>query len=76
MGSMIIFSYMEQLTFAAEQYGVDLDDAAQAEGIAGTTLWRWRARNAEPRLATTQALIRRMEIMAKPNGGPLADPTP
>ena len=61
---MDIPSYLVQLRQAADHYGVSLASAADAEGIAATTVWRWNTRNTEPKYTTTQAILKRMKRMA------------
>lgn len=58
-------SYLEQLERAAEDAQVELSDACKAEGIADTTLARWRKDEAAPRDATARALFKRIGLMAK-----------
>ena len=62
---MEIHSYLSQIIEASVSYGVPLEDAVEAEGIAATTLWRWQNKAAEPKYATARALIRRMRIMTR-----------
>lgn len=61
---MEIQSYLAQLHRAAEHYGVSLADAADAEGIDRSTVWRWDQRNAEPKYHTTLAVLRRLKKMS------------
>ena len=56
-------SYLEQLDAACAAAGIRLEDACKAEGLADTTLARWRKGAVTPREATARALFSRIEAM-------------
>ncbi|MDE2103662.1 MAG: hypothetical protein KGL39_40870 [Patescibacteria group bacterium] len=60
----MLIPYMRQIEEAAARLGVDLAEACRLEGISASTLYRWRQGIYEPRGATAEALVRRMEAMA------------
>tara|TARA_Y100000310_G_scaffold345377_1_gene464285 strand:- start:4312 stop:4593 length:282 start_codon:yes stop_codon:yes gene_type:complete len=59
-------TYLEQLDSRCARLGVDLRDICRAEGIAATTLARWRKGQAHPRQETAEALFARLDKMAAP----------
>ena len=65
----MIATYLAQLDAAATAAGVTLAEACKEEGIALTTLQRWRKPEAEggttPREGTAIALFNRIELMRK-----------
>ena len=62
--------YLDQLKARAAELRLDLADVCAAEGIAPTTLARWRKGEANCREGTAQALFRRMDEMASRKTGP------
>ncbi len=56
--------YLDQLEVRAADLRVDLADVCAAEGVAPTTLARWRKGEANCREGTARALFRRMDRMA------------
>ena len=62
--------YLDQLKVRAAELRLDLADVCAAEGIAPTTLARWRKGEANCREGTAQALFRRMDEMASRKAGP------
>lgn len=56
-------TYLTQLQNAASAAGVNLADACKREGIARTTLQRWRNGETTPNEATAKALLGRIETM-------------
>ena len=62
--------YLDQLKVRAAELRLDLADVCAAEGIAPTTLARWRKGEANCREGTAQALFRRMDEMASRKTGP------
>ena len=59
-------TYLEQLDALCALGGLDLAAVCNAEGVAATTLWRWRNRKAHCREATALALFERIGMMASP----------
>lgn len=59
-----MLTYLEQLEAKASVCRVPLEAACKAEGVAATTLLRWRKGQTHPREDTTRALIARLERMA------------
>lgn len=57
-------TYLAQLEAAAANAGVDLAEVCRLEGVAATTLQRWRKSEVHPREATAHALLRRIREMA------------
>ena len=64
--------YLDQLKARAAELRLDLADVCAAEGIAPTTLARWRKGEANCREGTAQALFRRMDEMVSRKAGPAA----
>ena len=62
--------YLDQLKVRAAELRLDLADVCAAEGVAPTTLARWRKGEANCREGTAQALFRRMDEMASRKTGP------
>jgi hypothetical protein len=60
-----IIPYLDQLEARAKALGLELKDVCKAEGIADTTLARWKANETTVRQGTAEALMRRMDEMAK-----------
>ena len=58
---MRLNNYLKQLEQCAEKTGVSLKEAALAQGIARSTVWRWRTKGAQPRAETAEALLRYMD---------------
>lgn len=58
-----MITYLEQLEHLAKAEGVSLEEACDAEGVARTTLLRWRKREAHPREATALALSDRIKML-------------
>ena len=56
-------TYLQQLEARCADLGVSLDDVCRAEGVADTTLARWRKGESTCREGTAQALFRRMAKM-------------
>ncbi len=56
--------YLDQLEVRAADLRLDLADVCAAEGVAPTTLARWRKGEANCREGTARALFRRMDRMA------------
>lgn len=71
-GAMLLFCsmanqlvpYLDQLEAACREHGIDLIDVCRAEGVADTTLLRWRKGEAFPREGTAKALIERITSLA------------
>jgi len=61
----MITTYLDQLEKLAAELGVDLSEACKAEGIAQTTLWRWRTGAGNPREATAEAVANRIRVIAE-----------
>jgi len=59
-------TYLEQLDALCALGGLRLADVCNAEGVAATTLWRWRKGKAHCREATALALFARIGTMASP----------
>ena len=59
-----LIPYLDQLEVRAAELGLDLADVCAAEGVALTTLARWRKGEATCREGTARALFRRMDRMA------------
>lgn len=59
----MLSSYFTQLEAAASAAGIDLAEVCRLEGVARTTLLRWRKGEAFPREATAAAIMRRIEAM-------------
>lgn len=72
----MLSSYLDQLERKASENGVDLADACRSEGIARTTLFRWRKGDAFPREATAAAIMRRIERMVRERATEDAAPPP
>lgn len=58
-------TYLEQLNEHSAALGVNLSDACKAEGVALTTLARWRKAETTVREGTFKALYQRISLMAK-----------
>lgn len=56
-------TYLQQLEIRCADLGVSLDDVCRAEGVADTTLARWRKGESTCREGTAQALFERMAKM-------------
>lgn len=56
-------TYLQQLEARCAVLGVSLDDVCRAEGVADTTLARWRKGESTCREGTAQALFKRMGKM-------------
>jgi hypothetical protein len=56
-------SYLQQLEARCAGLGVSLDDVCRAEGVANTTLARWRKGDFACREGTARALFARMDKM-------------
>ena len=65
-----LIPYLDQLEVRAAELGLDLADVCAAEGVAPTTLARWRKGEATCREGTARALFRRMDEMASRKTGP------
>lgn len=61
---MHIVPYLQQMEQAAREVGVDLAEACKKEGVAATTLMRWRNGTVNPREATTEAILKRIAVIA------------
>ena len=59
-----LLPYLDQLEVRAAELRLDLADVCAAEGVALTTLARWRKDEATCREGTARALFRRMDEMA------------
>jgi ribulose-phosphate 3-epimerase len=62
--------YLDQLEVRAAELGLELADVCAAEGVALTTLARWRKGEATCREGTARALFGRMDGMASQNIAP------
>ncbi|HDZ40047.1 MAG TPA: XRE family transcriptional regulator [Marinobacter sp.] len=60
-------TYLDQLEARCAELGVNLEEICLRDGVAYTTLWRWRKGHTTPRQDTVQALFKRMARM-KPRG--------
>jgi|TARA_Y100000310_G_scaffold207333_1_gene207831 hypothetical protein len=58
--------YLSQLEQRAAELGLGLTEVCVAEGVAETTLFRWRKGETTCRQGTAEALFRRMEAMSAP----------
>ena len=67
----VMITYLEQLERQCADAGLDLATVCRAEGVADTTLARWRKNEVHCREATAKALFQRINSMAKS-----PDPTP
>jgi len=65
MSDSDLSTYLAQIDAAAEKAGVDVAQACEAEGIARTTLQRWRKGEVSPREATAQAVLKRITLIAE-----------
>ncbi len=65
---LMLNTYLDQIERAARDAGVNLAEACRREGIAATTLMRWRKGEVSPREATAQALLARIAKMAAGEG--------
>ena len=61
---IMISTYLDQIEKLAAEKEVDLLEACKAEGIAKTTLWRWRSGSSHPRQDTAEAILMRIQILA------------
>ena len=61
--SALMETYLTQLEARCADLGVSLDEICRAEGVANTTLARWRKGESNPRQGTAQALFARMGKM-------------
>lgn len=57
-------TYLTQLDTRCQELGIDLQDICRAEGIADTTLARWRKGESTCREGTAKVLFARMRKMA------------
>lgn len=55
--------YLSQLDNLCAAYGLTLSEVCRAEGIADTTLARWRKAEAHCRFDTAQALVERINLI-------------
>ena len=58
-------TYLSQLEARAAEIGVSLDDVCRAEGVAATTLARWRKGENTCLQGTAEMLFIRMRIMSR-----------
>ncbi len=65
-----LIPYLDQLEVRAAELGLDLADVCAAEGVAPTTLARWRKGEATCREGTARALFGRMDRMASQKTAP------
>jgi len=56
-------TYLEQLEGRCATRGIPLDEVCKAEGVASTTLSRWRKGESTPRQGTAEALFARLAKM-------------
>jgi transcriptional antiterminator Rof (Rho-off) len=56
-------TYLNQLESRCATLGVSLEDVCRAEGVANTTLARWRKNESTCREGTARALFARMDKM-------------
>ena len=56
-------TYLQQLEARCAELGVSLDDVCRAEGVADTTLARWRKGESTCREGTAKALFARLAKM-------------
>lgn len=61
-----IDKYHHQVERSAQEAGIDLAAACKAEGVAATTLARWRSGQVTPQLGTTEKILQRIRMMATP----------
>ncbi len=66
--------YLDQLQRRADTLGVSLEEACSQEGIADTTLTRWRKGQFSCREQTAQKLFVRLESMARDGSYRTSDP--
>ena len=55
--------YLEQLEKACAGHGLTLEEVCRAEGVADTTLARWRKGESTCREGTAKALLARLDKM-------------
>lgn len=63
MRNSLTTTYLHQMESAALASGINLSDVCKAEGVAATTLQRWRKGEVTPRLETTEKILQRIRIM-------------
>lgn len=56
-------TYLNQMESSALAAGINLADVCKAEGVAATTLQRWRKGKVTPRLETTEKILQRIRVM-------------
>ncbi len=62
-----MMSYLEQLEDRCRQVGLDLADVCEQEGVAATTLARWRKGEATCREGTVRRLFDRIDAVLEEN---------
>ena len=62
----MLTTYLEQLDRRAAELGLNLEEVCAQEGVAATTVARWRKGEATCREGTAEKLFLRMEQMAAP----------
>ncbi len=67
---MTLVTYIAQLDAECAQAGLDLAEVCRADGLADTTLARWRKGEAHCRHDTAQSLFRRIRAMAVARSAP------
>ena len=60
-----MLTYLEQLETRCAEAGLALADVCNAEGVASTTLSRWRKGEVHCRQATAKALLQRIDKMSR-----------
>jgi transposase-like protein len=60
-----MLTYLEQMTAAAQEKGVDLAEACKKADIEPTTLMRWRKGETTPREGTTKAVLAAIDVIAQ-----------
>lgn len=63
MLSPLTTTYLQQMEGAALASGVSLAEVCKVEGVAATTLQRWRKGEVTPRLETTEKILQRIRVM-------------
>lgn len=64
-----MFTYLEQLNDKAAILGLTLEDVCAREGVAASTLTRWRTGHSNCREGTAKKLFIRMDQMADQMAG-------
>lgn len=63
--AFMLDDYLAQMERAAKEAAIDLAEACRVEGVAATTLVRWRKGEVSPREGTAKAVLDRIAAMAR-----------